>query len=41
MLSGLPAEQREDAWREIGEALSEFDGPNEGPCELVVAAASA
>ena len=38
MLSGLPEEEREDAWREIAEALLEFDGPDgfSGPCELLV-----
>jgi SAM-dependent methyltransferase len=43
MLAGLPPERREEAWREIGEALREFDGQEgfEGPCELVVAAATA
>jgi SAM-dependent methyltransferase len=43
MLAGLPQESREEAWQEIGEALREFDGKEgfEGPCELVVAAATA
>jgi SAM-dependent methyltransferase len=39
MLSGLGLEQREEAWREIGDELRRFEGPDgfEGPCELVVA----
>jgi ubiquinone/menaquinone biosynthesis C-methylase UbiE len=40
MLSGLSAEEREEAWAEIEQALSEFEGPDgfAGPCELIVAA---
>lgn len=40
MLSGLSEPEREEAWAEIGEALSEFEGANGfvGPCQLVVAA---
>jgi SAM-dependent methyltransferase len=38
MLAGLAPEAQEDAWREIAEALQEFDGPDgfSGPCELLV-----
>ena len=40
MLAGLAATEQEDAWREIAEALEEFDGPGgfSGPCELLVGA---
>jgi len=40
MLAGLAAAEQEDAWREIAEALEEFDGPDgfSGPCELLVGA---
>jgi ubiquinone/menaquinone biosynthesis C-methylase UbiE len=40
MLAGLAAPEQEDAWREIAEALEEFDGPDgfSGPCELLVGA---
>ena len=40
MLAGLTATEQEDAWREIAEALEEFDGPDgfSGPCELLVGA---
>ena len=43
MLSGLPENEREEAWDEIEETLGQFDGPNgfAGPCELIVAAATA
>jgi len=39
MLSGLPEEQREEAWAEIDGALAEFEGPDgfSGPCEMFVA----
>ena len=42
MLSGLVESQREDAWAEIATALGEFEGADgfEGPCELIVAAAT-
>jgi len=42
MLSGLPESEREEAWTEIEETLSQFDGPDgfSGPCELIVAAAT-
>jgi SAM-dependent methyltransferase len=42
MLSGLDEPAREDAWREIEEALRAFerDGAFTGPCELLVAAAT-
>lgn len=38
MLSGLTPPEQEDAWREIAEALLQFDGPDgfSGPCELLV-----
>ena len=38
MLAGLAATEQEDAWREIAEALEEFDEPDgfSGPCELLV-----
>jgi ubiquinone/menaquinone biosynthesis C-methylase UbiE len=40
MLAGLAATEQEDAWREIAEALEEFNGPDgfSGPCELLVGA---
>jgi len=43
MLSALDEAGRTAAWNEIGDALREFEGPNgfQGPCELVVGAASA
>ncbi|MFQ5330138.1 MAG: class I SAM-dependent methyltransferase [Thermodesulfobacteriota bacterium] len=39
MLSGLVDEEKEQAWQEIEEALSEFQGEDgfRGPCELVIA----
>ena len=42
MLSGLGASEQEEAWAEIATALGEFehDGVFEGPCELLVAAAT-
>lgn len=42
MLSGLSQPAREDAWREIAESMRQFerDGAFEGPCELLVAAAT-
>ena len=40
MLARLPAEEQADTWREIEEALGQFDGPDgfAGPCELLVGA---
>ncbi|HZQ16981.1 MAG TPA: class I SAM-dependent methyltransferase [Gaiellaceae bacterium] len=40
MLAGLDAAGREDAWREVEEALRAFDGPSgfAGPCVLLVGA---
>jgi len=42
MLSGLDRQQREDAWREIEEALGAFEDASgfTGPCELLVGAGS-
>ncbi|HVG87560.1 MAG TPA: class I SAM-dependent methyltransferase [Gaiellales bacterium] len=42
MLSGLPADEREAAWAEIAQALSQFDGPAgfTGPCEMLVVSAT-
>jgi SAM-dependent methyltransferase len=42
MLASLPQEEREDVWREIERALGQFEGRSgfEGPCELLVAAAT-
>jgi ubiquinone/menaquinone biosynthesis C-methylase UbiE len=42
MLGGLEQAAREEAWEEIEEELGRFEGPDgfEGPCELVVAAAT-
>jgi hypothetical protein len=39
MLSGLTEAQQSDAWREIEQALRQFekDGVFEGPCELLIA----
>ncbi len=41
MLSGLPAAEQDDVWREIGEALAEYETPDGfvGPCEMLVATA--
>jgi SAM-dependent methyltransferase len=38
MLSALPAPQQELAWAEVGETLTQFDGPDgfAGPCQLLV-----
>jgi len=38
MLAGLPADEREAAWAEVGDALAEYDGPDgfTGPCEMLV-----
>jgi SAM-dependent methyltransferase len=43
MLSGLDEAEREEAWTEIEEELSRFETATgfEGPCELLVAAATA
>ena len=40
MLAKLSDEERTDTWREIEEALGQFDGPDgfAGPCELLVGA---
>jgi len=42
MLSGLSGSEKDDAWAEIEEALGAFesDGKFEGPCQLLVAAAT-
>ena len=42
MLSGLSETERDDAWGEIEEALTAFEsaGQFEGPCEMLVAAAT-
>lgn len=42
MLAGLDQAAREEAWEEIEAELRRFEGPDgfEGPCELVVAAAT-
>ena len=42
MLGGLSEQEQDNAWEEIEEALGEFeaDGRFEGPCEMLVAAAS-
>ena len=42
MLSGLSEPEKDDAWAEIEEALGEFehDGRFEGPCEMLVVAAT-
>jgi len=39
MLSGLPDNEQDEAWREIEEALLQYesDGQFEGPCEMLVA----
>ena len=38
MLGGLSADERAEAWAEIGTELAAFEGPGgfEGPCELIV-----
>jgi SAM-dependent methyltransferase len=42
MLSGVDADRRDDAWREIEEALTQFEGPEGfvGPCEMLVVSAT-
>ncbi len=42
MLAGLDEAAREQAWREVGEALGEFENADgfSGPCELLVGAAT-
>jgi ubiquinone/menaquinone biosynthesis C-methylase UbiE len=42
MLAGLDQPAREEAWAEIERELGRFEGPDgfEGPCELIVAAAT-
>jgi SAM-dependent methyltransferase len=42
MLAGLGASEREQVWSEVETELGRFEGPNgfEGPCELLVAAAT-
>ena len=39
MLSGLSGEEKDQAWQEIEERLSEFESEDgfRGPCELVIA----
>jgi hypothetical protein len=43
MLAGLAESEREEAWSEIERELQSFDGVDgfEGPCEMLVAAATA
>lgn len=43
MLAGLTEPEREDAWSEIESEISQFESTNgfEGPCELIIAAATA
>jgi SAM-dependent methyltransferase len=43
MLSGLPEDQREEAWAEIAEALGQFEGPDgfTGPCQMLVVTGTA
>jgi hypothetical protein len=38
MLAGLDEDGRRAAWAEVGEALTEFEGPDgfTGPCEMLV-----
>jgi SAM-dependent methyltransferase len=38
MLAGLPADEQQAAWDEVGAALAQFDGPDGfvGPCEMLV-----
>jgi SAM-dependent methyltransferase len=42
MLGGLTDAERQAAWAEIEQALTQFDGPDgfEGPCEMLVVAAT-
>jgi SAM-dependent methyltransferase len=42
MLSGLPESDRQAAWTEIGQALTQFEGPDGfvGPCEMLVVSAT-
>jgi hypothetical protein len=43
MMAGLSEGEREDAWSEIEDELSQFETPDgfEGPCELIVCAGTA
>ncbi|MET0766395.1 MAG: methyltransferase type 11, partial [Aeromicrobium sp.] len=43
MMGGLSPDEREAAWREVEEALGEFEGPDGfvGPCTMLVGAATA
>ena len=38
MLAGLPEQEQDAAWAEVGTALRQFERPGgfEGPCELLV-----
>lgn len=40
MMAGLDPEERADTWREVAEALAQFEGPDGfvGPCEMLVGA---
>jgi ubiquinone/menaquinone biosynthesis C-methylase UbiE len=43
MMAGLDPAEREDVWREVEEALRQFEGPDgfTGPCEMLVGAGTA
>jgi ubiquinone/menaquinone biosynthesis C-methylase UbiE len=43
MMAGLTEAEREDTWREVAEALRQFEGPDGfvGPCEMLVGAGTA
>jgi ubiquinone/menaquinone biosynthesis C-methylase UbiE len=43
MMAGLDQAEREDVWREVEEALRQFEGPNgfTGPCVMLVGAGTA
>ncbi len=43
MLAGLPPDEQNEVWAEIGRALHEFEGPDgfAGPCELLVGGGTA
>lgn len=43
MMASLTEDQRQDTWREVEEALTQFEGPDgfAGPCEMLVGAGTA
>lgn len=43
MMAGLTDDEREDTWREVEDALAQFEGPDGfvGPCEMLIGAGTA